>query len=224
MKKVVIVTGGNKGLGKALIDLALKDNDSVIISISRDLHIEHVSISNQKLILVKTDLSQPFSDEILNTIDKVISKESLLYVFNNAGIVLPINKVGNFVKSEIDISIAVNILYPVNLINALLDRYENLKMIIVNISSGAGRKPISHWSLYGAAKSYMIMFFDIIKEESKENLIVHSIDPGVLDTQMQENIRKSAFPKQEDFIAFKNNDALITPLEAAINIFKTINF
>lgn len=224
MKKIVIITGGNKGLGKALIDLALKDNDSVIISISRDLHIEHVSISNQKLILIRTDLSQPFSSEILNVIDKVVSKESLLYVFNNAGIVLPINKVGSFAKSEIDISVEVNILYPVNLINALLGKYGNLKMIIANISSGAGKKPISHWSLYGAAKSYMIMFFDIIKEENNENVILHNIDPGVLDTQMQENIRKSTFPKQEDFIAFKNNDVLITPCEAATNILKIIKF
>lgn len=48
MKKGLLITGGNKGLGKALIDIALKDPDIKIISISRSLHKDHLNLSEKK--------------------------------------------------------------------------------------------------------------------------------------------------------------------------------
>jgi len=224
MKKIIIVTGANKGLGKAFIDLALQDENSVIFSISRELHKDHLSVDADKLILIKTDLSKSFSDAFLKVINGVVTEHSVFYIFNNAGIILPINKVGNFSISEIEKSVAVNVTYPVNLVNSFLAEFSGYGMTIVNISSGAGNNAISHWSLYGASKAYMAMFFKVLKEENIENLTIFNVDPGVLDTGMQESIRNSSFPKQDDFIAFKDNNVLKAPLHAAKSIFKEINF
>ncbi len=224
MKKIIIVTGANKGLGKAFIDLALKDESSVIVSVSRELHEDHKTVSDDKIVLVKTDLSEPFTDSFVSVIEGLVTEQSVFYVFNNAGVILPINKIGEFSSVEIERSIAVNINYPVNLVNSLLKKFSGYTMNIVNISSGAGNHPISHWSLYGASKAYMAMFFKILKEENNEKLRVFNIDPGVLDTGMQESIRENTFPKQNDFIGFKNNDILKAPSEAARSIFEEINF
>jgi benzil reductase ((S)-benzoin forming) len=224
MKKIVVITGANKGLGKAFVDLALQDEDTVIVSLSRALHDDHAGASREKLILVPTDLSQRFSEDFLKIIDTVITEECTIFTLNNAGVILPINKVGSFSVTEIDTSVAVNVNYPVNLVNSLINRYPEHDMTIVNISSGASNNPISHWSLYGASKAYMIMFFKVLKEENNKRLTVHNIDPGVLDTGMQQSIRENAFPRQNDFIAFKNNQILIAPTDAATKIFKEINF
>nr|WP_294925899.1 SDR family NAD(P)-dependent oxidoreductase [uncultured Flavobacterium sp.] len=224
MKKIVIITGANKGLGKALIDLTLQDKDTVIISLSRTLNDDHNGVNKEKLILVPTDLSQQFSNDFLKIIDNIVTEECSFFVFNNAGIILPIKKIGSFSVVEVDISVAVNVSYPINLVNTLISRYSDHNMTIVNISSGAGNNPISHWSLYGASKAYMAMFFKILKEENNKRLAVYSIDPGVLDTGMQKSIRENVFPKQNDFISFKNNQILIDPANAAIEIFSKINF
>lgn len=224
MNKVIIITGVNRGLGKAIADVFLKDNDNSIISISRSLNDAHMKISEDKFIFVKTDLSQPFSNSIIDIIQGKVSDNSEILFFNNASIILPIDKIGNFKEDQIEKSINVNIQYPVNLVNSLIDTFPSNKITIVNITSGAGINPISYWSLYGASKAYMKLFFRILEEENmdNENLIVYNIDPGVLDTGMQENIRGNNFPKQDYFKSLKEEDKLITPELAALNIINEI--
>ncbi len=226
MKKIIIITGANRGLGKALVDIGLKDENALIVSLSRSLHEEHKGISGTQLIFVKTDLSEPFSDSIFGIIDKKITPETNLYFFNNASIILPIDKIGSFNELDIATSINVNIQYPVNLINFLLGEFPKNRSVLVNISSGAGNNPIPYWSLYGAAKAYMKLFFKVLEEEYKENsdLSFYSIDPGVLDTGMQESIRVNAFPKQDYFKSLKDDNKLIPAKDAAQRIFNEINY
>jgi benzil reductase ((S)-benzoin forming) len=226
MSKIIIITGANRGLGKALLDVVLIDEYATIISLSRSLHEEHKEISDTKLVFIKTDLSEPFSDSIFDLIGKKIHSDAALYFFNNASIILPIDKIGSFKEQDIETSIKVNIQYPVNLINSLLRKFPNNKTVLVNISSGAGTNPIPFWSLYGSAKAYMKLFFRVLEEENKENslLLLYSIDPGVLDTGMQENIRDNVFPNQDYFKSLKEDNKLIRPEDAAQRIFNEINY
>lgn len=224
MDKVIIITGANRGLGKALADQALEDEKAVVISLSRTLHEDHQGINGERLIFIKTDLSEPFSDAVFQNISNYIKPETSLYFFNNAGIILPIEKIGAFDPNAIDISIKVNVHYPVNVINYLLQHYSQNKIVLVNISSGAGENPVPHWSLYCSAKAYMKMFFRVLQEELTDNIQLYSINPGVLDTDMQANIRKSEAPKQEYFQSLKNENKLIQPNVAALRIFEEINY
>jgi benzil reductase ((S)-benzoin forming) len=225
MDKIIIITGANRGLGKALVDLALKDENALIVSLSRLLHEHHKDISNDKLLFIKTDLSEPFSNSFLEKIEKRAHPDTTLYFFNNASIILPIAKIGSFKDLEIATSIKVNVEYPVNLINALMSHFPINKTVLVNISSGAGNNPIPYWSLYGASKAYMKLFFKVLEEENvANNFTFYSLDPGVLDTGMQERIRENAFPKQDYFKALKEENKLIQPEDAAITIFNTINY
>jgi benzil reductase ((S)-benzoin forming) len=226
MKKIIIITGANRGLGKALADIALKDENTIIISLSRSLNAEHKDISDNKLIFIKTDLSNSFSDSTLEIIRQKTHSGDVVYFFNNASIILPIDKIGNFKELDIEKSIKVNVQNPVNLINFLLSHFSKNKTILVNISSGAGYNPIQFWSLYGASKAYMKLFFKVLEEENKENryISIYSIDPGVLDTGMQEVIRDNIFPSQDYFKFLKENNKLINPEDAALSIFNEINY
>ena len=225
MNKIIIITGANRGLGKAVVDIALRDEDATIVSLSRSLHEEHKKISDTKLVFIKTDLSEPFSESIFDVIGKKTHSDTALYFFNNASIILPIDKIGSFKEMDIETSIKVNIQYPVNLINSMLRKFPNNKTMLVNISSGAGTNPIPFWSLYGSAKAYMKLFFRVLEEENKENskLSLYSIDPGVLDTGMQKNIRDNVFPNQDYFRSLKEDNKLIKPEDAALRIFNEIN-
>lgn len=226
MKKIIIVTGANRGLGKALVDFALNDEEAIIVSLSRSLHEEHKDICSTKLVLIETDLSEAFSDTIFEIIDKNISTDVDLYFFNNASIILPIDKVGNFKELDIETSIKVNVQYPVNFINSFLNKFPKNKTKFVNISSGAGNNPVPYWSLYGAAKAYMKLFFKVLEQENINNIYTefYSIDPGVLDTRMQESIRENTFPNQDYFRSLKEDNKLIKPEDAAQKIFNLINY
>lgn len=225
MKKIIIITGANRGLGKALVDVALKDKNTLIFSISRSLHEDHKDINATKLVFIKTDLSEPFLNSILEIIQKSVNLDTTLYFFNNASIILPISNIGAFKEQEIETSIKVNVQYPVNLINSLLNQFPKNKMVLVNISSGAGINPIPYWSLYGASKAYMNLFFKVLEEENQEkNLRIFTINPGVLDTGMQESIRENDFPRQDYFKSLKEENKLIKPEVAALKIFNEINY
>jgi benzil reductase ((S)-benzoin forming) len=166
MKKIVIITGANRGLGKAFVDLVLKDTDTLVISLSRSLNEDHESFDSSKLVLVKTDLSKPFSHDISYVLDKFLKPETILYFINNAGVILPINKVGAFKEEEIAHSVLVNVQYPVNLINFILNKYSSNKIVLVNISSGAAINPVASWAMYGASKAFMQQFFNVLAEET----------------------------------------------------------
>jgi len=224
--KAIIITGANRGLGKALVDIALKDENAIIISLSRSLHKEHKSIKSNKLFFLKTDLSKPFSDSIFETIHQKTHPKGVFYFFNNASTILPIKKIGDFKELDIETSIDVNVRYPVNLINSLLNKFPKNKIILVNISSGAINNSIQFWSLYSAAKAYMDLFFRVMKEENKDNknISIYSIDPGTLDTGMQQNIRDNTFPNQDYFKSLKEDNKLIKPNDSALRIFNEINY
>jgi benzil reductase ((S)-benzoin forming) len=226
MKKIVIITGANRGLGKAFVDQMLKGEDTLVISISRSLSEDHESVDASKLILIKTDLSKPFSQDLSNVLDKFLIPETTLYFINNAGIILPIGKVGAFKESEIEHSVLVNIQYPINLINFILNRYSANKIVSVNISSGAAVNPVASWSMYSAAKAFMQQFFNVLAEENKENknLEFFQFNPGVMDTGMQKDIRSKEFPRQDYFKQLKDENKLIMPEDAAAKILKEINY
>jgi benzil reductase ((S)-benzoin forming) len=225
MNKIILITGANRGLGKALVDVALKDEHTFIVSLSRSLHQEHEGISDAKLLFIETDLSEPFSNSFLEPIEDRILTNTALYFFNNASIIMPIAKIGTFEDLDIANSIQVNVQYPVSLINSLLHRFPMHQTVLVNISSGAANNPIPYWSLYGAAKAYMNQFYKVLAVENVENnFTFYTIDPGVLDTGMQESIRENAFPKQDYFKALKEDNKLIQPKDAALKIFDTINY
>ncbi len=226
MKKILIITGANRGLGKAIVDLALKTNDIIIFSLSRSLHEDHLEVSKDKMVLVPIDLVNPFSSNVISVIDKYVSSDSTLYFFNNAGVILPIHKIGNLDQEDIFKSLRINIDYPLNMINFLLKKFVLNRVVIVNITSGAGRKPVAYWSLYSSSKAFMQMFINVLKEENinNQNLSIYNIDPGTMDTDMQVDIRKTDFPRLDYFNSLKEQDKLIKPEDAAIEILEHIEF
>jgi len=225
MQKIIIITGANRGLGKALVDIVLKEDDAFLVLISRSIHKQHIGISKEKLLFIKTDLSEPFNDTFIEHLESILHINTILYFINNASTIVPIKKIGTLNDIDISNSIAVNVHFPVSLINDLLKRFTKNKMKLVNISSGAGKNAISHWSLYGASKAYIDMFFKVLETENENNnSSFFSIDPGVIDTGMQEYIRAINFPNKDYFKSLKHDNKLIQPEIAALTILNKINF
>lgn len=87
--------------------------------------------------------------------------------------------------------------------------------VLINISSGAGRKPYVGWSAYSSGKAAVDMLTRcIVLEEAEIGLRAHAVAPGIVDTAMQELIRAASpddFPEHARFVQIARDGAFSTP-------------
>lgn len=224
--KLFIITGISRGLGEQLVNLLTRSNQTVI-AISRTFTSEQTTFATlhpELLTLIQYDLANITSfRELTLQLDYKINDNEIEIVFiNNAGVIHPIQKVGNFMGgADVERHVNVNYLTPVLLIDYLLSKHAGITKII-NISSGAAEARIEGWSLYCSSKKAMKVFLDVVQEENLY-LTVEHIDPGVMDTKMQESIRESTIerlPSVNYFKELENNNKLLPPKAIAKRILK----
>jgi len=222
--KAIIITGISRGLGKAFFDI-LKDEQAYLVCISRSFADYQITLAEKsdKIELLKFDLSNV--KDLLSGLknSKTLEKsdfEELVFI-NNAGVIIPIGKVGDIDKEEISKSININFTSPALMTNFLLGycNKNKTKLKIINISTGAADKPFEGWSVYCSTKAAAKMFFDVIAEEKKAT--VENVDPGVLNTSMQKEIRdadESDFPLVKNFEDLEKKGELKEPEKVAFSI------
>src|SRR5690625_5748465 len=84
----------------------------------------------------------------------------------------------------------------------------------VNITSGAANRPIYGWSAYCSTKALINRYTETVALEQhtlKTENKVFAFSPGVMDTNMQAEIRSTdsaSFKDVEQFIQYKKDDQL----------------
>lgn len=212
-RTLFLISGTTKGLGEALVKTVLKDTPASILALSRSLTEEQQSFSPERFKFMKMDFLEPFNEEAL---DKELSrlKPTKVIFINNAGVVGPIGIIGQLNNDQIQTSIQVNYVAPLVLGNYLTHKYGSDRLSIVNVSTGAANRPVHSWGMYCSSKAAIAMFFEVLKMEVPE-LTVIQYDPGVIDTDMQREIRSTDFAGRDNFVALKMEGALQTPSAAA---------
>jgi NAD(P)-dependent dehydrogenase (short-subunit alcohol dehydrogenase family) len=95
---------------------------------------------------------------------------------------------------------------------------------VLNISSGAGRRAIAGWAVYCAAKAGLDQLSRVMAEDEARRpngAKVVSLAPGVIDTDMQGEIRAAdgaGFPDQPRFRDMKASGALASASDAAARV------
>jgi benzil reductase ((S)-benzoin forming) len=153
------------------------------------------------------------------------SFEKIIFI-NNAARIQPILRVDFQNSSQIQQSLRVNVTAPVVLMKLFIQHFRNSKVVkqLVNISSGAALKGYEGWSLYCLAKAGLENWIlSLVKEETLVEFPFQAInfDPGVMDTQMQAEIRKSdssQFAQKERFIELHNSGSLNSPEKVATKL------
>lgn len=136
---------------------------------------------------------------------------------NNAGTLAPIGPAWSKPTTDVLHNIAVNFTSPILIIQELVRHFRRApgRKLIVNISSGAALKGYAGWSLYCASKAGLDSFFRAlaVEERSQANpFTAITIDPGVIDTDMQTQIRAASaedFPEVARFIRRKEAGGLL---------------
>lgn len=222
--KLIIITGINRGLGEAFFNHLIKKNDSLIVGVSRKItKAQEELLKADKFVFIQLDLSSLSNPEDELNLTSYLEKSDEIIYINNAATIYPINKIGGFKNSEIQNLIQLNTTSPLLITNYLFQVAGDKKMTVLNISSGAAYSPIVGWSLYCASKAANEMFYKTLEAQEKynANIRVLNIDPGVMDSGMQELIRDTnevVFPRVKDFIQLKEEHKLLSTSEVAKKI------
>ncbi|WP_018477110.1 SDR family NAD(P)-dependent oxidoreductase [Pontibacter roseus] len=222
------ITGASKGIGKAIAEQLLQDENNRVIGVSRSSSIQHRNYRHQPL-----DFSDiPAVEHNLHKVFIPYRDAEKLVLINNAGVLGDIGYVGEGMPNErFEFVFDVNVIVPAMLMNTFLQVYQPVRCqkVVVNISSGAGRNPIDGWASYCASKAALDMLSQTVQQEQNvraSGVRVFSLSPGVVDTAMQENIREAdaeRFSNVERFRDLKANGELASAEEVGTKIVGFLN-
>lgn len=228
--KLVVLTGSSRGLGNAMYNQLLSCDHVKLVCVSKNVTDEQLNalksqeqgfdfISSDFTLSAKADFEEIFEKEINKRIKD--QKFNEIVFVNNSSVIEPIGMVGHLNGTDVRAATNINFLAPMLISQVLVRTAEKVsaKIKIVNISSGAAKKPIEGWSVYCATKSAVMMFFDVMS--SMPICEVVHVDPGVLNTDMQRKIRASnasEFPHVESFKEMDEKGLLADPLLVAQKI------
>ena len=181
--KLVLITGGSKGIGKQLVDDFIKLNAKVISTSTQ------VTKNKNKKNLVLENLDFNNSQSINYFINKIKKIKKIDVLINNAG-VNKINSVNDVNLSDWEKIQNVNIKGPILLtkeISKIMMKKKSGK--IVNISSIFGVISKEKRSLYSASKSALLgLTRASALDLAKYNILVNSVSPGFVHTSLTSKI------------------------------------
>jgi NAD(P)-dependent dehydrogenase (short-subunit alcohol dehydrogenase family) len=149
--KVVIVTGGSSGIGRATAIALAAKGASVMITGRREAALQEVRAANPAIATIVADVSLPADAN--RTVAAAIERFGRLDVLVNnagAGAIMPLAEATADRISEI---FAVNVVGPSLLASAALPHLRQTKGAIINISSTFGHKAGPGLSHYAASKA-----------------------------------------------------------------------
>lgn len=188
-KKVALITGGTRGIGKAIaIKFASQGYNLALNYVSEKTDIKELQKQfkeyNVEILFIKSDVSK--FDECENMIRQVIEKfEKIDVLVNNAGITKD-NLILRMSEDDFEKVIDINLKGTFNVTKNVVPYMMKKKTgKIVNLSSVVGISGNAGQCNYSASKSGIIGFTkSIAKELASRNIIANCVAPGFIDTDM----------------------------------------
>ena len=222
-KKVVLITGGSSGIGKAIGEY-LTEKAYKVYGTSRNLETIKESYNFELL-----ELNVSNTDTIDKCVTYIIKKEGKLDILiNNAGVGItgPIEETP---ISEINKAFDINFNGPIRLIQAVLPQMRKQNSgLIINITSIAGYMGLPYRGIYSATKGALSIATEALRMETKEfGIRITDIAPGDFATNIANGRYhapdgdKSNYNSYAKVLEMINNDvnSAQDPIEVAKKVF-----
>lgn len=212
-----IVTGHSRGLGAAIAEHLLSRGTRVL-GLSRHGNQSLATrfrgkLEQQTLDVADAAALQRWLDS--GALGAFIGAAGTALLVNNAGVLQPIGPLDTQRPELVSRAVAVNVGAVLVLSAAFVQATAGAsERRILHVSSGAGRKPYAGWSIYCATKAAIDQHARCVALDRTPNLLISSVAPGVVDTEMQAEIRASSderFPDRPRFVAMHRDKALPSP-------------
>ncbi len=191
--KVVLISGGSRGIGAAVAKMMAKAGATVALMYETRkqdaLRVAHaIARCGSECLIIRADVAR--SGDVHHAVKTVLDHFGRIDVLvNNAGI-WKRGVMGKMTEKQWDETLDVNLKGTFLLCNAVVPVMKKQKSgKIINIASTAGQRGEPFYSHYAASKGGMIAFTKAIAAElAPSGIIVNCISPGWVDTDMSAHI------------------------------------
>ena len=191
--KVVVITGGSRGIGRATALAAAARGFRVVVGYvsnqkAADEVVAQIEAKNGKAVAVKCDVGN--EADIVALFKAADAFGTLGALVNNAGIVGPAARVDEMSAERIQRMMAVNVTGSVlcarEAVKRMSTRHGGQGGVIVNLSSAAAKlgspnEYVDYASSKGAIDSFTV---GLGREVAAEGIRVAAIRPGLIDTEI----------------------------------------
>ena len=191
--RVSIITGAGRGIGRAIALAFAREGAPLILAARSAGQLEETATlcreNGVAAVSIPTDVAQREQvQHLAATALKEFGRVDVLV--NSAGVYGPIGP-----TSEVDLNawvqaVNVNLMGPLFLCRALLPHMQKRRQgKIILLGGGGATTPLPNFSSYAASKAGLARLADTLAEELKEfNIQVNVIAPGLVDTQLQDEV------------------------------------
>lgn len=195
-KKLAVITGASKGLGKTLAEwLSAQEYDLIITARGANLLAQTASELQTDHTTIHTlvgDVSDEKHRAEIAAIVQTYGKLDLL--INNASTLgsLPMPSLAEYDLNALADIFNINVLAPIALVQVLKPYLSN--GLVINLSSDAAIGGYAGWGGYGASKAALdLVSATLANELSADKIAVVCVDPGDMRTKMHQD----AFPNED---------------------------
>lgn len=209
MNKVMIVTGGSRGIGAATSLMAAKYGYAVAVNYranqeAAEAVVAAIEADGGRAVAVQADVADENDVAALfATVDEQLGPMTALV--NNAGIVDQPCPVADMGAARVERMMKINVVGPFvcarEAIRRMGTEHGGNGGVIVNVSSasshGGGGGGAGTYIDYGASKGAIDTFTEgLAREVAAENIRVNAVRPGVIDTEIHASGGQPDKPKQ----------------------------
>jgi NAD(P)-dependent dehydrogenase (short-subunit alcohol dehydrogenase family) len=198
-EKSVLITGGGRGIGKAAALAFAREGAQVAICGRNSANLEAVAVElralGAKVVAESCDVTN--EGQVTDFIAAVIREFGQIDVLiNNAAVLGPLGPLAKASVSDWQATIAANLTGPFMVTREVL-RSSMLKKergVVINVSSGVGRRGAAGWGPYAASKFGLEGMTQVWADETRETRIrFYTLSPGPTATAM----RAAAVPGED---------------------------
>ena len=226
-KHLTILTGGSRGMGLAMGQQLLQKGHH-LLSIARKTSsdLKPFTSKSEQLLQWEQDLAQSATaaQRLRTWLTTLKSSDwASITLINNAGVIPQIAPLSQLPAADMINALRVGLEAPMALTAAFLGATEDweVQRKVLNISSGLGRRAMASQASYCTAKAGMDQFSSCValEEAAKPHgAKIVSLAPGVIDTDMQVQLRSAAsddFPDVQRFAQLHSAGQLTSAQDAA---------
>lgn len=178
--KTALITGGSRGLGRALARELAQDGWNLVID-ARDASALSAVATETGATGIAGDVADPaHRDDLVRAV-----AGGLDLLVNNASTLgpTPMPRLGSLPVDDLAGTFATNVLAPLALIQAFLPSLRERRGAILNITSDAAVEDYETWGGYGTSKAALEQLSNVLAAEEPD-VAVWWADPGEMNTGM----------------------------------------